>query len=245
MMHLSRTYTFAFALLFSFLTLPLSAQKPKKTVENTLTEADNIPLLRGLAVSYNVSGTIMRMVGDYGEFEAALRCNLRDRYFPIVEMGLGSAKHEVDPVTGITAKTNAPFFRLGCDYNIAKNKHDDYRVLVGARYGFTSFKQDITGVITDPYWGGAAPYSIDSNTNTYHWGELLFGVDAKLWGPVRLGWSFRYKMKLSGHDNDNEKLWYIPGFGKNGNVLGGIFYVSIQLQRPNKKVTASDTQENK
>lgn len=242
-MHLSRTLLFAFALLISSLAVPSFAQDNKKKVETGQTEADTIPLFRGLAVSYNLSGTIMRMVGDYGEFEAALRCNLRDRYFPILECGIGSAKHEQDVVTGIETKTNAPFFRLGCDFNITKNKHDDYRVLAGARYGFTSFKQDITGNVTDSYWGGTAPYSVASSNNTYHWAELIFGVDAKLWGPVRLGWSFRYKMKLAGGDTDTEKLWYIPGFGKNGNKLGGVFYVAVQLQRPNKKVVKEETKE--
>lgn len=216
--------------------MPLDTMAQKKqTVENSLSENDTIQFFRGLSASYNLSGTIMRMVSDYGEYEAALRCNLRDKYFPIIEMGIGSARHEEDVVTGIVAKTNAPFVRLGCDFNISKKKHDDYRVLAGARYGFTSFKQELSGNIKDPYWGGELSYVLPDHTFNYHWAELVFGVDGKLWGPIRLGWSARYKIRLSGKDSETEKMWYIPGFGKKGNVLGGVFYISVQLQRKNKK----------
>lgn len=235
-MHLSRIFSYACTLISLLCVSANSVAQDRKMVENALTEADTIQLFRGLSASYNLSGSIMRMVSDYGEIEAALRCNLRDKYFPIVELGLGSAKHEEDAVTGIVAKTNAPFVRLGCDFNISKNKHDDYRVFAGARYGFTSFHQEISGNITDPYWGGEVAYSIPEHTFNYHWAELVFGVDGKLWGPIRIGWSARYKLKLSGKDSETEKMWYIPGFGKSGNVLGGVFYISVELQRKNKKI---------
>lgn len=197
-------------------------------------EKDTTKLFQGLAVGYNVAGTVMRMVGDYGEFEGMLQANLKDKYFPLVELGLGSAKHSTDIVTGVKATTNSPFIRLGCDYNIAKNKHDDYRVLFGVRYGFTAFSQDITGNISDPVWGGNVAYSVDDKTITYHWGELIFGVDAKIWGPVRLGWTFRYKRRFYANEPDGQKLWYVPGFGRDGNALGGTFNVKFELHRKKK-----------
>lgn len=198
-------------------------------------ERDSIQLFRGVAVSYDLAGTVMRMVSDYGQYEAALRVNLLDRYFPTIEAGLGSAKHEPDIVTQIGAKVNAPYFRLGCDLNMAKNKHDIYRVLVGARYGFTSFKTEAEGIINVPYWGGTVPYSVTTERCTYHWAELLFAVDAYIWGPLRLGWSFRYRMKLAQSDMGANSLWYIPGFGENGNKLGGTFNIIFELGRKNKK----------
>lgn len=198
-------------------------------------ERDSIQLFRGVAVSYDLAGTVMRMVSDYGQYEAALRVNLLDRYFPTLEVGLGSANHEPDIVTEIGAKVNAPYFRLGCDLNMAKNKHDIYRVLVGARYGFTSFKTEAEGTVKVPYWGGTAPYSVTTERCAFHWAELLFAVDAYIWGPLRLGWSFRYRMKLAQSDMGVNSLWYIPGFGKNGNKLGGTFNIIFELGRKNKK----------
>lgn len=242
-MHLLRTLSYAFAVLLIslFPKNTYAADNGQNNGGNAMrSEADSIQLFRGLAVSYNLAGTVIRMVSDYGEIEAALRGNFRDRYFPIIEFGLGSAKHDVDAITGIEAKTNAPFFRLGCDFNIMRKKHEPYRVLFGARYGFTSFKQSAYGNITDPYWGGPVEYSCET-TGTYHWAELIFGLDAKIWGPVHLGWSFRYKIPITGGPSDPaQEIWYIPGFGKNGNVLGATFNVSIDITRKNKK-----WQENK
>lgn len=139
-----------------------------------IAEADTVPLLKGISVSYDLAGTVMRLVGDYGQYEGALRINLRDKYFPIIELGLGTAKHNTDPVTGIEAKTYAPYGKIGADINVSKNKHDDYKVLLGARYGFTNFKQDIYGDIDVPYWGGKIPYSTNGENISYHWAELVF-----------------------------------------------------------------------
>lgn len=46
------------------------------------TNKDTIPLLRNVAVSADLVGPIQLMVSDYGQYEAALRVNLKDKYFP-------------------------------------------------------------------------------------------------------------------------------------------------------------------
>ena len=227
-----RISLYAWLTAISLLLPQCAAAEGNRVQEN---ERDSIQLFRGVAVSYDLAGTVMRMVSDYGQSEAALRVNLLDRYFPTIEAGLGSANHEPDIVTQIGAKVNAPYFRLGCDLNMAKNKHDIYRVLVGARYGFTSFKTEAEGIINVPYWGGTVPYSVTTERCAYHWAELLFAVDAYIWGPLRLGWSFRYRMKLAQSDMGANSLWYIPGFGENGNKLGGTFNIIFELGRKNKK----------
>ncbi len=227
-----RTYLFALMTVISMLSYqPLHAES-KTTVA---AESDSIQLFRGISVSYDLAGTIMRMVGDYGQYEGALRVNLRDRYFPIIELGLGSAKHEADIASEIEAKVNAPYGRIGCDFNMSKDKHDIYRVMVGARYAMTSFKTEASGDVTDPYWKGKAPYHVETDNCFFHWAELLFAVDAQIFGPVRLGWSVRYKIKLGQSDTGLNELWYIPGFGKKGNKLGGTFNISFELGRKNKK----------
>jgi hypothetical protein len=199
-------------------------------------ESDSIQLFRGVSVSYDLAGTVMRMVGDYGQYEGALRFNLRDRYFPTIELGLGDAKHEVDAVTGIEAKVRAPYGRIGCDFNVSKNKHDIYRVMVGARYALTSFKTEAYGNVSVPAWGGTVDYSVETDKCFYHWAEFLFSVDAQIWGPVRLGWSVRYRAKLGSSDMGNNSLWYVPGYGKDGYKLGGTFNVIVELGRKNKKI---------
>ena len=236
-MHPKKTFISIFILLSS-LVASVTASAQGKVPE--LQEKDTIQLFRGFSVSYDLAGTVMRMVSDYGQFEGAVHFNLRDKYFPVVEIGLGDAKHETDAVTKIAAKVRAPYARFGCDFNVAKNKHDIYRVLFGARYAFTSFKTKAWGDIPDPYWGGKSPYYVETKNCFFHWAELVFAVDAKLVGPVRMGWSFRYRRKIGSSDIGANNLWYIPGFGKNGNVLNATFNISYEFWRKNKKVKSEE-----
>ncbi len=229
----TRTYLFALLTLISLLMPAVANAESRK--EDAL-ESDSIQLFRGVSVSYDLAGTVMRMVGDYGQYEGALRFNLRDRYFPTIELGLGDAKHEVDAVTGIEAKVLAPYGRIGCDFNVSKNKHDIYRVMVGARYALTSFKTEAYGNVSVPAWRGTVDYSVETDKCFYHWAEFLFSVDAQIWGPVRLGWSVRYRAKLGSSDMGNNSLWYVPGYGKDGYKLGGTFNVIVELGRKNKKI---------
>ena len=106
-------------------------------------EKDSIPFFRGFAVGADVAGALQMQLGDYGQYEAFLRVNLHDQYFPTLELGYGKASHEDDIVTGISYRTKAPYFRLGADVNLLKKKHTGNRIFVGLRYGFTSYKIDL------------------------------------------------------------------------------------------------------
>ena len=92
-----------------------------------LTESDTIPFFRGMAVSVDLAGVAQRALSDYGQYEAALHINLRDKYFPVVEIGMGEADAN-DVTTGLTYKCRAPYARIGVDFNVMKNKHDVNRV---------------------------------------------------------------------------------------------------------------------
>lgn len=209
--------------------LPCCAMAQKKNIVQV--NEDTIPTFRGVAVSVDLVGPLMYAVGDYGQAEAALRVNLKDRYFPIVELGYGKADAE-DDVTRLKYKTSAPYGRLGIDFNLMKNKHDIYRIYAGGRYGYTSYKFDVEGPddVTDPVWGGKTKYEAKDVKATYGWGELVFGIDAKLWGPLRMGWSVRYRHRLHHDDGWTGNTWYVPGYGKQGNSrLGGTFNVTLEL----------------
>lgn len=192
--------------------------------------ADTVALFRGVSVSADLVGLAQLSFSDYGQYEAAARINLRDKYFPVVEIGLGKANAD-NVTTHMNYKTSAPYARVGIDFNLMKNKHDDYRVFVGVRYALTYFKYDAwTAGVDDPVWGDNADYRIDSEKCYYHWAEGVVGVDAKIWGPVRLGWSVRYRRRLLHDDGNYGNCWYVPGFGKQGGTrLGGTFNVTIEI----------------
>lgn len=213
---------------FSSVTLTAQAATPKKPTQEV---ADTIPLFRGVAVSADLAGAVIRMVSDHGQYEAAARVNLRDKYFPVLEAGYGDGTHDADVVTGIRTSSKGFFGRIGCDYNIMKNKHDDYRIYAGARYGFSSLTTDISNLtFQDPVYGGIAGFSVEGQNSTYHWLEAAFTMDAKIAGPLRAGWSVRYRRKLASTGVTTGQLWYVPGYGTDGGAKwNGMFYVTLEL----------------
>lgn len=47
----------------------------------------------------------------------------------------------------------APFFKIGADYNVFYNNSPAYALLVGLRYGFTSYKWSVDDVtVPGSYW---------------------------------------------------------------------------------------------
>ncbi|MBR1506298.1 MAG: hypothetical protein IJ614_09345 [Prevotella sp.] len=201
----------AISLLLLVMAVPSSHAQLKKMFRM---EEDSIPLFRGFAVSFDLVGPAMLMLSDHGEYEGALRINLHDQWFPVFELGLGRANHEKDEVTGLTYKTTAPYFRVGMDWNILRRKHQANRLYAGFRYAFTSYKCDIVREdLPDPVWQGQAGFGIDDLKCSQHWMEVVFGIDAKVFGPLHLGWNIRYKRRLHHSDVAIGQTWYVPGFG--------------------------------
>ena len=193
-------------------------------------QKDSIPLFRGFAVSFDLVGAGMLALSDYGQYEAALRVNLHDEWFPIVETGVGKASHD-DEVTRLYYSTSAPYFKIGVDRNMLKDKHGANRLYLGLRYGFTSYKVDISRPdFPDPVWHWDTGFGVKDAACKYHWAEVVVGIDAKIFGPLHLGWSVRYKQRLShSEDSDFGKVWYVPGFGTYDSNLGATFNVIIDI----------------
>ena len=194
-------------------------------------EKDSIPIMRGFQVSFDLVGAAQMAFGDYGQYEAALRLNLHDQWFPIVELGYGRANHENDEVTELSYKTQAPYFRVGVDFNLLKKKHQENRLFAGFRYAQTSYKIDVWhNTLVDPYWRYPAEYSIRDEQCSQKWLEFVFGVDAQLFGPLHLGWSVSYKARLAHDEGNAGNSWYVPGYGTQDNTkLGGTFNVIIDI----------------
>lgn len=193
-------------------------------------EKDTVPLLNGFAVSVDAAGPIILALSDYGEYEAAVRLNLHNQYYPIIEVGYGMAEHD-DEVTGLYYKTEAPYFRLGCDLNLLKKKNSINRLYAGLRYAFTAYKVDIARpTFEDPVWGWDTGFSVSGDPCNQHWAEVVFGLDTRLVGPLHIGWSVRYKLRLAHKDSSVGKTWYVPGYGKYGDTrIGANFNVIIDI----------------
>lgn len=193
-------------------------------------QKDSVPLFRGFSVSFDLVGAGLMAFSDNGQYEGALRINLHDEWFPIVEAGLGKADHD-DEVTRIHYKTSAPYFKIGVDKNLLKEKHGPNRLYGGFRYAFTSYKVDVSHPgFPDPVWQWDTPYGMTGVACRQHWLEAVIGLDAKIYGPFHLGWSVRYKRRIAHSEGEMGKAWYVPGFGIFGDTrLGGTFNVIIDI----------------
>ncbi len=194
-------------------------------------EEDSIPLFRGFSVSFDLVGPATLLLSDHGEYEGALRINLHDQWFPVVELGVGRANHEQDEVTGLTYKTTAPYFRIGMDWNILKRKHQSNRMYAGFRYAFTSYKVDIIREkLPDPVWQYKSGFGVKDMQCSQHWLEAVIGIDAAIFGPLHLGWSVRYKRRIAYNSGHIGNTWYVPGFGTNDNDnLSANFNIIIDI----------------
>ena len=199
------------SLLLLVLVLPAQAQLKMFRMEK-----DSIPLFRGFSLSFDLVGPATRMFSDHGDIGGALRVNLHDQWFPVFEMGIGMANHDNDEVTHITYKTTAPYFKLGVDFNVLKRKHQANRIYAGFRWAFTSYKVDVIREnLPDPIWKSKSGFGVKGLACSMHWLELVFGIDAKIFGPVHLGWDVRYKRRLIHNEGVLGNTWYVPGFGIN------------------------------
>lgn len=198
------------------------------------------PLWDAASVSVDVWDPLMRAFGqDYGLIGFAAELSLHNRYKPVVEIGLGQARHAPSENNYTYRSPVSPYFKLGVNYNFLYNSSPDYQFYGGLRYGFSSFSYSIDDVtINGSYWGEDAKFNIPSRRTSVGWFELVFGLRVKLWGPLSAGWAFKYHNVVNESASPNGKPWYIPGYGaRNASVTGSFsFTYTFSLSKMNKRV---------
>ncbi|MCF0159485.1 MAG: hypothetical protein HUJ99_01725, partial [Bacteroidaceae bacterium] len=184
------------SLLVGLVFLPAKAQEgtAKEAVQAVTDKAAKPALFQGLSLSVEVGTLIARALGgDTFGSEAALRVSIRNKYFPVVELGYGRYDGKNDK-TNIQYKTGAPYFRLGADVNMLKNKTQNNRLFLGGRVGFTTYSFDVDGPdIIDPIWHTAQPLHYEGLSSRKLWLELLLGVEAEVFKNFHMGFNLRYK----------------------------------------------------
>lgn len=201
------------------------------------------PLFNGLYVSADLYGLGSKLLGsDFLSSEVGVGVNLKNRYMPTVEIGMG--KTDKWNENGIHYKTNSPYFRVGVDYNFRFKKldYEDW-LYIGVRYGYSTFKYDIGNApivdpdfgskienpnLIDPIWGGSSiPYHENGISSHMSWYEFVLGLRTKIYKNFFMGWTIRLRYKLSAKESFNSQPWYVPGYGKFGSSANGMTYTLI------------------
>lgn len=196
------------------------------------------PLLYSASAGINIWDPVMRIFGQhYGLFDIWAQINLHNRYLPVFEIGMGQMNYR-PKASDFTFRVPASvYFRIGADYNFFYNSNPDYLLVAGLRYGFSPFKYEVRDITLDsPYWDETAVFDITSQNATAGWLEIRLGVQVKIWGPVSMGWNFKYSKMLHESRNPAGEPWYVPGFGTRGPGIGGSFSIiyTLPIDKPNK-----------
>lgn len=196
------------------------------------------PLLESMTFGVNLLDPFSRLCGQtYGSIgEVWAMVSLHNRYMPVIEAGIGQAKATPDDRNFTYHSSPAPYIRIGADYNFLYNSSTDYQFHGGLRFGFTSFKYELTDInLNDTYWHEDPNYSIPSQTTTTAFWELVFGLRVKVWKNISAGWSVKYHRLIKESVAKYGRPWYIPGFGTRGSTLGLSFSVMYTIPIKGKK----------
>ena len=216
-------------------------------VDSTLLKAPpkmEYPLLHEVIAGVNVWDPIMRALGQkYGLGDVWAELSMHNRYFPFFAMGLGSI-NETPVDKNFTFKSPvAPYFKIGGSYNFFYNSNPDYRLQMGLRYGFTTYKWSALDVTVDEgYWGTPSTYSLKDIGNTAGYLEVTFGIKVKIAGNFSAGWTIVYHSILHESKSAYGNPMYIPGYGKRNGAISGNF--SIMYTIPINKKTATEVKQS-
>lgn len=204
------------------------------------------PLLHSVSVSVDIWDAAMRLFGqDYGLTGFAAELNMHNRYIPVFEAGLGMANHKPSGM-GYTYKAPlAPYFRIGANYNFLYNSNPDYMLTAGLRYGFSTFRWEVTDIeVNSPYWQETATTSIPRQNSTAGWLEICFGLRVKLWKGISAGWTLKYHSLLHRSHTPYGEAWYIPGYGSRNGALTGAFHITYTIPLHRKQSPETTETDN-
>lgn len=189
------------------------------------------PKLTAVNVGVDIWDPVMRLFGQkHGLIGFNANVSLFNRFFPTVEIGLGTARNAPADFDYTYRSPLSVYFKLGIDYNFLFNSNSDYQFFAGLRYGFAPFSWSVDDItLGSPYWKDDATFSIPSQTATAGWAELVLGLRVRLTGNIYAGWHFRYHSLLHESKSRHGQPWYIPGYGTRGQSITGSFTISYTL----------------
>lgn len=216
------------SLLFLFGQNSIVGQSQKK-VENLTDTTTTSKLWQGLMVEVDVAPILKNLItkNDIFVYKTSFQANLKNRYFPVVELGFSDTKKQIKPVN---FKGNGTFGKVGLDFNLLKNKISTKRLnnyaLGGVRLAYSRTSYSILNqIIEDEYWGSR--WVIDKNDQTAHklWVEVVIGLRASIYKNIYMGWNIRSKHMLTRDKSGKISSWYISGFGVNDTSNWGFNYI--------------------
>lgn len=203
------------------------------------------PLLHAVTGGVNLWSPLMRAFGQhYGLGDVWAEVSLHNRYFPFIAIGVDNCNVTPDNSNFTFRVPVAPYVKLGASYNFFYNSNPDYKLQMGLRYGFTTYKWNVEDVtVNTGYWDESSKFSILDQKATAGYFEITFGVKVKIVKNWSLGWTLVYHSILHETKNPSGKPMFIPGYGKRGSAISGNFSLMYTFPINKKKATEVNTTE--
>ena len=218
-------------------------------VDSTLLKAPpkmEYPLLHQVLVGVNFWDMAMRAFGQsYGIGDVWGELSMHNRYFPYFAFGFGNM-NSTPANQNFTFKVPvSPYFKIGASYNFLYNSNPDYRLQMGLRYGFSSFKWGLSDVTVDQgYWQDPTHFELPTTGHTTGWLELTLGIKVKIWKNISMGWHLIYHSVLHDSKGPHGQPMYIPGYGTRKGAITGNFSVIYTIPLNKKTLPEVETIED-
>jgi hypothetical protein len=173
------------------------------------------PLFNGVDVGINFGDLIFMAFGQqYKSFDVWADVSLYNRFFPVVEAGVGMANSTPDN-NNYTYHVSPSFYaKVGLNYNFLYKSSPDYQLFLGVRAAYSRFSYELRDVtINSSYWGESQNLNITGLNSHALWGEAVLGIKVKIVSRFSLGWTVRYHYKFWEKNSSESASWYIPGYG--------------------------------
>lgn len=171
---------------------------------------------------------LARSKGKVMSFEGAVNFNLQQRFYPTVEFGYGQ---------GTASAAGGDYFgrggygRVGLDLSALRKSRKDNMLLVGVRLGTAvqGYRMDNV-LVNDPYWGNYTQRDFVRTVRADVWGEVVGGVQVKVYGPFHMGWYARLRFLFTRKEDGNPTAYYIPGYGYRDLLTFGLnYYIGLKF----------------
>lgn len=231
-------------LTISFLTLGIYSQSYAQQYEYEKRKRDWKP--SELFFAADVVGLARLISGDVQtEFQTKIDF---DQFYFALDMGVSNLNSSGD---GFDYSSSGYFFRVGPQANLIPYNKNRSSIYFGLMYAQANFSDDISYNLQENAWGNQQ-LAMKNRDMTARWMEASMGIQARVYGPIYMGYVIRFKMAKTLSGDGTLQPYEIPGFGqssKNTN-FGFNYYIIYRLGfrkkeiplRP-KKVKISDSKD--
>lgn len=205
------------------------AQEVKIGIDSTKDWKEYIPT--GIRVGTDVISLVKTYrKSDYQEYNFQADIDLY-RYFLTFEMG--QMKRTLTSTNGVY-EVEGRHFSVGPDINFLHNDPDKSVLFFGLRYASSTFSDKLDYTYQNPFYG-EGEVSVANNNINANWMEMVGGLKVRLWKPIWLGYTARFKFGVDTFEQNELIPNYIPGYGRAQESVTWGFNYYILLRIPVRK----------